>query len=187
MVDPKKDGGGGGPRPGWHTCAGVGFRRWKASTGTPMITMGFVILMGDDRGKRFMRAFPNTANAIGFIADWAKASGHLEPFNTDNDDTISKIMARGAVQANLEEETYKGKTRVRPSEWKPFKGTEDPAWTGMISKGEEDFAKKSRELEDEYGGGGGGNQNSGHPNAPDNDNGGGGGNGGGPPDDDIPF
>ena len=53
--------------PGRKLAHAVGMRRWTASTGTPMVTVGFVVLAdgaksGDD-GKVFMERFAVTQNA----------------------------------------------------------------------------------------------------------------------------
>jgi hypothetical protein len=149
-VDPKTDSSSGRPEPGWVTAAAVGQRRWQASTGTPMISMGFIILAGKDGGKRFMERFAETEKAIFRIANWAKATGHHEPFDTSDDNTLEKIMARGAVQAELVEDEYQGKKKIVVGRWRPFSGTEDPEWQSMISAAESDFQKKTMELAEKY-------------------------------------
>jgi len=177
--------------PGRKLCAAVGIRRWTAGTGTPMLTMGFVVLRDGattgDEGKVFMERFPLVQTAAFRIARWAKAQGWPTEFDADDDDDLQRIMARGPVVAVLKEDTYKGKTRteVDPDGWAPYTGDRDPAWDGMISKGELEFEAIQRRMANKAGSGNAGsgsNGNPDHPNAPGN------GYGGAPSQhDDIPF
>jgi hypothetical protein len=198
-VNPETDSTGGGGdsffcSPGRKLCTAVGMRRWTASTGTPMLTMGFVVLRdgaktGDD-GKVFLERFPMVQGAAFRIARWAKAQGWASEFDAEQDEDVLRIMARGPVVAVLKEDTYKGKTRteVDPDGWAPFTGDRDPAWDAMTTAGEHEFNAIQQRMAGKASGGAGASNgssngsshgNPGHPNAP--------GNGGGGQHDDIPF
>jgi hypothetical protein len=179
--------------PGRKLCAAVGINRWTAGTGTPMLSMGFVVLRDGaktgDEGKVFVERYPLVQAAAFRIARWAKAQGWSAEFDADSDDDVQRIMARGPVVATLKEDTYKGKkrTEVDPDGWAPYTGDRDPAWDAMIRQGEQDYEQLQQRLANKasQGGNGGGGSygNPDHPNAPGN--GGGGGSPG--PHDDIPF
>ena len=158
MVDPNKDAGDGGVGPGRKLAAAVGFRRWTAAKGTPMMTMGFVVLRdgakSGDEGKVFMERFAITQAAIFRIAGWAQATGWTEPFDAENDDHIQRIMAKGAVVAELKMDTYNGKERTEVDKFDPYKGDHDPSWDAMTTKGEQEFNDIQRKMQEKRSSGG---------------------------------
>jgi uncharacterized membrane protein YgcG len=186
QINPETDSAGGNAsdfcNPGRKLAHAVGLRRWQASTGTPMVTMGFVVLRDGakkgDEGKVFMERFALTQAAIWRMARWAQASGHTATFDAESDDDLQRVMARGPVVAELEPRTYKGKEKLEVKEWAAYTGDHDPAWDGLISEGERAFAEIQDRLDQRaqgggqstgssYGGGGGSSYGSGSPSAHD--------------------
>jgi hypothetical protein len=185
MVNPEQDAGGfRNVRPGRKLMHGVGANRWVASTGTPMLTLGFVVLRdaaegGDDSGLIVMERFAVTAAALFRLADWALATQFRDTFNAESDEDIKRILAHGPVVAKLGEETYKGETRIKVDEWAQYTGDVDPGWDAKVLLGEQEFAKIMQRMADKRANGGGA--------PPSGGSGGGTYSGGGTPDDRIPF
>ena len=172
--------------PGRKLAHAVGMRRWTASTGTPMVTVGFVVLAdgaksGDD-GKVFMERFAVTQNAAFRIARWAKATGHRSEFEADRDEDWEKIMARGPVVAELKEKTYNGRTSVEVDKFTPFSGQFDPSWDSVVQNGEREFQEIQDRIQNRLNSDGGGSSSSSYSSPPPS-------RGGGAPSahDDIPF
>jgi len=172
----------------------VGISRWTASTGTPMLTMGFVVLRdsddGKDNGKVFTERFAITQKAVFRIARWALAYNYRAEFDAQADEDVKKIMAKGPIVAVLAEGSeYKGKKRIEVESFAPYTGDYDPAWDAKISAGEAEFGRIVMRMAEAaernsnsgptggYGGatGGYGNGGDGRPTAPPQ------------ADDDIPF
>lgn len=172
-INPEADAGGNnnqvGCSAGRKLCAAVGMRRWTASTGTPMITMGFVVLRdaakANDEGKIFMERFPLVQRASFRIARWALASGHRTEFSAESNEDLERIMSRGPLVATLKDTEYNGKKRVEVDVdgWAAFTGEIDPAWDSMIANGEEEFNRIQQRLEDSRSGGGGYSSNNSAP------------------------
>lgn len=148
QVNPKEDSkdSGGYCTAGRKLAHAVGHHRWTARTGTPMMTIGFVVLSDGnagsaDKGKVFTRMFAVTQKAIFFIARWADATGWGSVFNAESDDDIERIMAKGPVVAILEDEEYNGKTFAKVKEFVPYTGDVDPEWESMITSGEEAYQR----------------------------------------------
>jgi hypothetical protein len=147
-------------RPGRKLAHAVGMSRWEASTGTQMLSVGFVVLRdaeqgGDDTGLIFMERFALTPAASFRIARWAKATGFAGDFYPDDDEAIQRIMARGPVVATLVEDTYKGKTRAQVESFAPYSGQADPAWDAAVLAGEQEFAAIQQRMADSRSNGGG--------------------------------
>lgn len=146
-------------RPGRKLSQAVGMSRWTASTGTPMLTIGFVVLQdaaegGDDCGLIFLERFALTAAATFRLARWAKAQGYAGEFYPDDDEAIQRIMARGPVVATLVEDTYKGKTRAQVDAFAAYTGQADPSWDAAVLAGEQEYRAIQQRMADSRAGGG---------------------------------
>lgn len=167
MINPEqaeKTGGGGKfddrCTPGRKLAHAVGMSRWTSKGGTPMVSMGFVVLRdaaegSDDTGKVFIERFALTDRAAWRIGKWAHAAGHRAAFAAESDDDWERIMARGAIVAELEEDEYNGRTRVQVKEWAAYSGQDDPGWEAMVTAGEQEWQRIQQRLADARSSGGG--------------------------------
>lgn len=185
MINPEQSESAGGGKfddrctPGRKLSHAVGMSRWTSQGGTPMVSMGFVVLRdaaegSDDTGKVFIERFALTDRAAWRIGKWAHAAGHRAAFAAESDDDWQRIMARGAIVATLEENEYNGRTRLQVSEWAAFTGQEDPGWEAMVTAGEQEWQRIQQRIADSRSGSGNGSGYSAPAPAPG-------------PADDIPF
>lgn len=168
MVDPNKDAGEDFRRvsAGRKLCVAVGINRWQASTGTPMLSMGFVVLQGAEEGLVFMERFAMTQAAIFRIARWAQAQGWGEPFDALEDSHVERIMARGAVVVTLVDEEYKGEIRAVVDKFEPYGGQQSPGWDALTTGGEQEFQRILTAMAKAKNGNSGTDSNMDHANAP---------------------
>lgn len=117
MYDPSQATEYAGPSPGRKVLHGVGFKRYSAQTGTPMLQISFVILAdlenAGDEGKIVNRNFAITQKAMNFLGLFCKAVGWMQPFDPEDDDTIERIISSGPCLGILEDETYNGNTKTK--------------------------------------------------------------------------
>lgn len=142
--------GGSGERTKWCSAgkkilAPLGYERWESSNHNPMLSVRFLCLEdmeegGDDEGGHVWKDFALTQNAVQFFARFARAMGHLAPFNVFKDEDVQAILAKGAVicRVVVEEETYQGKKKTKREArfFDPFEGEWDPNWTALCEEGE---------------------------------------------------
>lgn len=145
--DPKQAPGAGGklprPRPGERVAATVGFERFNAKTGTPMIMFRFLIVDGgpssedSDVGRHVNEDYPNTAAAAFRLNAWAAAHGQKTAWDTDNDETVEKIMRAAYVKIRL----VNGENGIEVNRISPYDGEIGPSWEGLAQEGEREFQK----------------------------------------------
>lgn len=145
--DPKQAPGEGGklpkPRPGERIAATVGFERYSAQTGTPMIMFRFLIVEGgptredSDVGRHVNEDYPNTAAAAFRLNSWAAAHGQKTAWDTDNDETITTIMRQAYVKIRI----VNGERGIEVNKISAYDGEIDPAWEGIAQEGEKEFEK----------------------------------------------
>lgn len=126
--------------------AAVGFERFKSSEkGTPGLMVRFVALSGPDAGKITDRNFWLTQKAIGQFTDLVLAYGWTEPLNTDNDDHLEALFARGAVMMQIKGEDRSWTdddgeehetTRYSPAFFAKFKGQPADDWDEHVQAGQ---------------------------------------------------
>jgi len=157
MVDPNDLGEGASFKkatPGRKLVHGVGFRRWVSKSGTPMLTIAFVILhdheKNGDEGCIVFRNFSLSERALFFLGRFAAAVGWNKPFDSDDNDAIERIVSAGPVSTKLEEDTYDGKTKVVPEGFLKFSGQYNPKWNSLIQAGEAEYAEMQRRLAQKY-------------------------------------
>jgi hypothetical protein len=146
-VDPndEKHNGSGAKTPqcgeGRKLLACVGFERYTAGTGTPMIGARFVCLKdyegnGDEKAIAYEN-FTNTEKAMFRLVNFARSAGHHEPFDSDDDDDLKAVLEAGYVEAELITETWNGKDRIKVREFsEPGSIEEDPEWGAWIEEAE---------------------------------------------------
>lgn len=130
--------------PGKKMLAAVGFERFKSSNNKPMLGVRFLCLIdrtgGGDAGNITFDNFPLTDSAMWRLVNLARGLNYTEPFDPDLDDDIGQVLMAGYVDAVLTPETFKGTTKVRPSQYMLAADfEEDPEWSAMIGEAEEQF------------------------------------------------
>ena len=157
MIDPNQDDGSAFKEitPGRKLCHVVGFRQWVASTGTPMMTVGFIVLAdatkSGDEGEIIMDRFALIERAAFRISEFSRAIGFGAPWNAEILDDWQKVGSHGPIVLEVKAKTYNGKTRPEVDKYAPFKGESDPGWEAMIAQGEAEFERIQNKIEERIG------------------------------------
>jgi hypothetical protein len=118
---------------------GLSFERWTAKSGTPMLKVWFVVLKdmtsNGDEGEVTSRNFPLTPNALPIWGRFCKAVGYMKAHDTDDDAEIENIISKGAVICEIVEEKYNEKVSLKPDNFSPYRGSEDPEWDALLERG----------------------------------------------------
>lgn len=164
----------------------VGFRRWEARSGTPMLEIHFCCVRdftgSGEEGYTARRGFATTDAALPFLDRAVMAIGWNEPYDPDDDDDIEKIISLGPVVAILKQDGQ----YTEIDALLPWNGPVEPKWEKIIDNGEKQFQSLMAYLEREgQGGGRTARRKPAEDVDPTKDHGSG--SGGGGQDDDIPF
>lgn len=143
-------------KPGKKTLHGVHFDRFTAKSGTQMLRVWFVIVKdhtgNEDEGEVVSRAFPLTERAMFLWFGLCKAIGFTKAHDLSDDDDVSNIIGRSAVDAEVVAEEYNGKTTLRPDQFQKFTGREGDDWDALIEKGRASAERILAKIQEKQGG-----------------------------------
>lgn len=176
---------------GKKLLAALGFERYRASTGSRMLSIRFLALHdyvdgGKDANTEIFENFTIEDSSLWRFMKFVNAIGWGEPFDVDDDGDVEKIITSGYVIAEIEMDSWGDKSQPKIKRFEPVGelSNEDPAWEEWIDAGEERHAeylqwRASNPRGSNPRGGGRGGRGGGR--------GGGGGGSSRAADDDIPF
>jgi hypothetical protein len=129
--------------------AAVGFERYFARTGTAMLGVRFLCLVdyadSNDEGAICFENFSITEKSVWRIVEYARSVGFNKEFDPEDDTDIGELLTHGYCVGHLVADEYQGKTRFRigregdtPGFRRPGSFDEDPEWTAMIERAEDD-------------------------------------------------
>lgn len=130
---------------GRKLLAPIGYERFDAQTGTPMLAVRFVCVVdlekNGDEGAHVWRNFALSEKGVGFIARFARAMKCTFPFDVALDEDLDKVlMNTPAVVGIVEVETYewKGKTgeKVEVKQFDTYEGAQEPGWDPILVEAE---------------------------------------------------
>lgn len=130
---------------GRKLLAPIGYERFDAQTGTPMLAVRFVCVVDlekkGDEGAHVWRNFALSEKGVGFIARFARAMKCTFPFDVALDEDLDKVLMNApAVVGIVEVETYewKGKTleKVEVKQFDTYEGGQDPGWDAILAEAE---------------------------------------------------
>jgi hypothetical protein len=124
---------------------GLTFERWTAKSGTPMLKVWFVVLKdmtsNGDEGEVTSRSFPLTPNALPIWGRFCRAVGYAKAHDTEVDADIENIISKGPVICEILEEKYNEKVSLKPDNFAPYRGSEDPEWDALLERGNGSVAR----------------------------------------------